>query len=136
MRTVTPRVRSKRGQKVNHHDRFAHIVAYFEDPNHQLPLLSPPSAPGVGPIHPEQAGQSSGVPPKQPARTEAAFRILPGGVAAETKVRASLPPRGHPAVPTQGEGHDPTGGLRAGSARRIDGNLVVLGHSWSAASSS
>lgn len=111
-RTATPRAKLKRDQRVS--QRIPPILLFPCCHNHPtVPVLSPPPAPGVSPVHPEQAWQSPGVP-LQPlagagAPPAAAFRVLPGGVAAETEGRRPLPASGHPAVPAEGEGHNTSG---------------------------
>lgn len=63
MRTVIPKVKLKRDQKVLQISPFRDFLKSL---NHQsVPFRSSPPAPGVRPVHSEQAGQSSGVPLRQ-----------------------------------------------------------------------
>ena len=106
---------------VNHSD----FVTFLQSVNQQpVPFLSSAPAPGVRPVHPEQAGQSSGVP-LQPhngagAPPASAVWILPGCVAAETEGRRSLSAGGHAAVPAQGEEHNTSHSKTHTSLNRVE----------------
>lgn len=122
-RTATPRAKLKRDQKVSQRIFPAIFLLLSCCHNHQtVPSLSPTSAPGVSPVHPEQAWQSPGVPLQHLAGAgpppAAAFRVLPSGVAAETEGRRPLPASGHPAVPAEGEEHN-TSGLKTHISTRL-----------------